>query len=288
MPNRIIKESIRTSYEINELSPDAEVSFYRLLTYADDYGRFPSDIRILQSQLFPLKASVRSKDFDTWVSELVNADLVRLYIGDDNKPYGFFPTWEDHQNIRNQRSKYPEPEGDLFESLTSQLKAIDNRRNQLKSTDINCTRESNPIQSESESKHIDQKNQKTGDESVKKKYSPSSDDVESIYQAYPRKVGKGKALEKIEKALIHCHEELDVDDPVSWLYQKTDEYANSDEGKGLTWKTDLPHPATWYHQLRYLDDPSEWKKKETEKVNNERNGINRKSKGDRHVEFLTS
>lgn len=137
MPNRIIKESIRISYDINELSPEAEVSFYRLLTYADDFGRFPSDIRILQSQLFPLKASIRSKDLDTWMSELVNGGLIELYIGNDNKPYGHFPTWEDHQNRRANQSKYPNPPGDgkYFESFEAQLKESDLRRKQMISHD---------------------------------------------------------------------------------------------------------------------------------------------------------
>lgn len=149
MPNRIIKESIRSSYEIEELDPNSEVTFYRLLTFADDYGRFPSDKRILQSQLYPLKSSIRSKDFNTWISELVKAGLIDLYIGDDHKPYGYFPTWEDHQTIRNQRSKYPEPDGDVFIDLDAQFKRVENIRNQLKSSESKCYRESNPIQSES-------------------------------------------------------------------------------------------------------------------------------------------
>ena len=40
MPNRILKESIRTSDTIGELSWFEEVLFYRLIVSCDDYGRF--------------------------------------------------------------------------------------------------------------------------------------------------------------------------------------------------------------------------------------------------------
>ena len=39
MPNRIIKESICTSENIDQLSPFCETVFYRLIVNVDDYGR---------------------------------------------------------------------------------------------------------------------------------------------------------------------------------------------------------------------------------------------------------
>lgn len=139
MPNRIIKESIRTSYEVDELSPEAEVTFYRLITFADDYGRFPSDARVLQSSLFPLKTSIRSSDFTRWIAELISADLVQLYIGSDGKPYGAFTTWNKHQNVRATKSKYPDAKNrDTYTSIKKQMEAIKNNRKQLNTDDINC------------------------------------------------------------------------------------------------------------------------------------------------------
>lgn len=138
MPNRIIKESIRTSYEINDLSIEAEVTFYRLLTFADDYGRFPSDPRVLQASLFPLRPDIRSKDFTRWVAELVSAGLVRLYITSDLKPFGFFVKWDKHQNKRAKSSKYPEPVGEAYASIGEQLQAIDIKKKHVISHDIIC------------------------------------------------------------------------------------------------------------------------------------------------------
>ena len=39
MPNRILKDSICTSPNIDTLSREAEVFFYRLLVQCDDHGR---------------------------------------------------------------------------------------------------------------------------------------------------------------------------------------------------------------------------------------------------------
>lgn len=138
MPNRIIKESIRTSYEINGLSIEAEVTFYRLLTFADDYGRFPSDPRVLQASLFPLRPDIRSKDFTRWVAELVSAGLIRLYISEDYKPFGFFLKWDKHQNQRAKSSKYPDPVGEAYTSINEQMKAIEDKKKHVNTDDITC------------------------------------------------------------------------------------------------------------------------------------------------------
>ena len=55
MPNRILKESICTSDEIETLSAFQETFFYRLIVNCDDYGRMDARPKILASKLFPLK-----------------------------------------------------------------------------------------------------------------------------------------------------------------------------------------------------------------------------------------
>ncbi len=73
------------------------------------------------------------------------------------------------------------------------------------------------------------------------------DQINRIYQVYPRKVGKKVALKKIEAAL----NEVDA----NTLYEITKKYATAVVGKD---KKFIPHPSTWFGQGRYLDDPSEW------------------------------
>lgn len=175
MPNRIIKESIRTSYEIDRLSVMAEITFYRLLTYADDYGLFLADPRILKAELFPLKtftlqvktsennlqtidsnlttidSNSLSGDIISWIDELVNAGIIKLYVA-NSKPYGCFSKWQEHQRVRNSKPKFPKPDKNKhFDSLKTMMQTIDSNSRTI---DSDLPRnaaviQSNPIQSES-------------------------------------------------------------------------------------------------------------------------------------------
>ena len=108
MPNRIIKESICTSDSLDALSWFEEVLFCRLIVNCDDYGRFDGRIAVIKNRLFPLKDTLTAKAVEDGINKLAMVGLVRLYEC-DNKPYLFLPTWNDHQNVRAKRSKYPEP-----------------------------------------------------------------------------------------------------------------------------------------------------------------------------------
>ena len=55
MPNRIIKESICRSEEIDSLSWFEEVLFYRLIVTCDDFGRYDGRAKIIKGSCFPLK-----------------------------------------------------------------------------------------------------------------------------------------------------------------------------------------------------------------------------------------
>ena len=141
MPNRILKESICTSDNVDKLSLRAEIAFYRLIVNCDDYGRFDGRPSILKARLFPLKkeTDVNEGVIESILKELVAADLIILYEV-RGKPYLQMRTWEDHQQVRAKKSKYPEPE-------RNENKPSDNSCNQLISDDIKSSR--NPIQSES-------------------------------------------------------------------------------------------------------------------------------------------
>ena len=135
MPNRILKDSICTSPNIDTLSREAEVFFYRLLVQCDDFGRMDARPAILRAKCYPLQVdAVSQDDIRQWLSELARADLIVIYQASGGD-YLQMRTWERHQQIRAKRSKYPD----------------------MKSSDINCNQvianvpviQSNPIQSES-------------------------------------------------------------------------------------------------------------------------------------------
>ncbi len=108
MPNRILKESIRTSDTIGELSWFEEVLFYRLIVSCDDYGRFDGRTAIIKGTCFPLK-DVTNKNIEDALKKLVSVGLVRHYEV-AGKPYLQLSTWQSHQNIRAKKSKYPNPD----------------------------------------------------------------------------------------------------------------------------------------------------------------------------------
>lgn len=71
-----------------------------------------------------------------------------------------------------------------------------------------------------------------------------------IYEQYPLKVGKPRAISAITKALKKIDPET--------LFNRTKQYAEVRNGD-LKF---VPHPATWFNQERYNDDPSTWKPSE--------------------------
>ena len=118
MPNRIIKESICESEALSECSLCAWDLYKRLITYADDYGRFNSDTKIMRARLFPREyEEVTEEDIISALTEL--AGVGKLYFYTSKKfnqgakhsgVYGAFPNWEKHQRVRESKTKCPEPD----------------------------------------------------------------------------------------------------------------------------------------------------------------------------------
>jgi len=136
VPNRIIKESIRTSRKINALSDLQFRVWTYLLTYVDDYGRGDADPELLKGLVFPRRKGLTEKTISDALAELANIGLISLYEV-DGESYLCFPTWGEHQRIQQKRSRFPAPEdGNILEVTVNHRESPP---------------ESNPIQSESES-----------------------------------------------------------------------------------------------------------------------------------------
>lgn len=105
MPNRILKESICTSDNLDKLTPFQETVFYRLIVSCDDYGRYDARPKILAAKLFPLK-DIRANQIEDALRALTSAELVTIYDV-DGKPFLQMNTWDRHQIIRAKKSKFP-------------------------------------------------------------------------------------------------------------------------------------------------------------------------------------
>ena len=141
MPNRVIKESIKCSPQIDALTWFEEVVFYRLIVTADDYGCFDGRPIVIKNSLFPTKDSVTVKSIESALSHLASVGLIYRYES-NGMPYLTFPTWERHQRVRNKHRKYPQPEKNKAE------KDLSANRCQMSAS---CQPESNPIRIQSES-----------------------------------------------------------------------------------------------------------------------------------------
>lgn len=109
MPNRIIKESIRTSKKINALTDFQFRVWAYLITYVDDYGRGSADPELLKGFVFPRRKTVSESDIEKALAELAGMGCISLYDV-DGESYFCFPNWGDHQRIQTKKSKYPAPE----------------------------------------------------------------------------------------------------------------------------------------------------------------------------------
>ena len=112
MPNRILKESICESRGLSEVSFFAEDLYKRLITYADDYGRFNADYQIILARLYPREIGIVSiDDIEDAMTELVGVGKIAFYTAQPRKElYGCFPQWSDHQRLRDSKTRFPAPE----------------------------------------------------------------------------------------------------------------------------------------------------------------------------------
>jgi len=112
MPNRIIKESICTSEELANISDGAETLFYRLIVKADDFGCYYADPEIVRNICFAKKKRVKEAHVIKWLEELKNNNLIIIYE-DNGKPYLQLKTFENHQQRRATKPKFPLPTSDI-------------------------------------------------------------------------------------------------------------------------------------------------------------------------------
>ncbi len=130
LPSRIIKESIWTSPNLNQLSVAAERHFYRILPLPDDFGCFEATPDVVRGRCYPLKESVRSRDVEAWQSELeLRRLIVRWMTG--GRQYAIIPKWNKHQRIRStHQRKTPEPPPEII-AKCQEIESIDGNNQQL-------------------------------------------------------------------------------------------------------------------------------------------------------------
>jgi hypothetical protein len=217
MPNRMIRESCRTSETLDRLSDGAERLFWRLTTVADDYGRFEADPRVLLAHCFPLKVGLlKVSAVGRLFRELVICGLVTTYDG-GGKRLGFFTTWDKHQRIRAQHSKYPPPSSDnICQQTTADVPVVV----------VEVTEET-----EGESREL---------------LAAAGDGFDEFWQAYPRKQDKTEAQAAWRKLRPDPGLRAVILSAVAAQRGGADW---TREGGRF-----IPYPATWLNKGRWTDE----------------------------------
>lgn len=118
MPNRFLKESIRSSKKVNSLSDfDFRVWAY-LITYVDDFGRGSADPELLKGFVFPRRRGVTESQIRSALDSLANIGMITLYEV-DGESYFCFPNWSKHQQTRAVKSKFPAPDNKCYQALSN-------------------------------------------------------------------------------------------------------------------------------------------------------------------------
>lgn len=117
MSNRIIKESIRTSKDVNSLTDFQFRVWVYLITYVDDYGRGSADPELLKGLVFTRRRGITEQQISKALADLANTGMITLYEV-DGESYLYFPSWDKHQRVQNKKSKFPEPNADNSQCFT--------------------------------------------------------------------------------------------------------------------------------------------------------------------------
>ena len=111
MGSRVIKDSIKTSRNVNALSDFQFRVWIHLILSADDYGRGSADPELVKCLAFPRRKGITEKQLADALHVLANTGMVNLYEV-DGEPYFYFPKWGEHQRVRTKVSKFPDPDGE--------------------------------------------------------------------------------------------------------------------------------------------------------------------------------
>jgi len=243
MPNRLIHESSRQSETLAQLSDFGERLFWRLVTVADDYGRFNAAPMVVRAQCFAaMLDKVSNEQTAAGLAELAKIGAIQLYrVG--GKQYGAFATWLTYQIQRAKKPKYPGPDDPQASAIIcDQMIADANICFEPRSApNTNTDSDTNTIP-----------NPNTPDPKPLTAVTPTKQralraepfsDFSEFWRLYPRKEGKQIAAQSWGKLSVE-ERRLAIEDvpkraAANWAGREMQH---------------VPHAATYLNQRRWLDE----------------------------------
>lgn len=107
---RTVKPEFFTSEQVADCSPTARLLFIGMWCFCDDGGVHPASVKRLKMEVFPADA-MNDKQISGFVDELIKAELLTEFSGNDGKNYWQVTGWH-HQKIEKKNFRYPQKTDD--------------------------------------------------------------------------------------------------------------------------------------------------------------------------------
>lgn len=112
MPDRMIREGLKTSLRIGKLSERAELLFVRLILTVCPRGRTQADPETVKQVALTNRPRIRTADVAAALDELERSGLISRYpAARDGSPLLFIPRFG-QEGLKTRKSPYPPPPGE--------------------------------------------------------------------------------------------------------------------------------------------------------------------------------
>lgn len=223
---RMIKPEVRTSEKVASWPIEVRYFWVLLWGYVDDYGRGKDSPKLVKADCFPLDEDVTAEVIDGWLWLLSDAGVVIRYEV-DGVQYLCIKNWAEHQK--------PQHKGkDVFPCFTSENAVIRKDNETL----MQVSRESHESLTH-ELSRVEMSRVAT--EGGRDTY---SDDFETWWSEYPRKIAKGTAFKAWKSAIRKASFDVILDSVKA--------FAVKCAGQEQQY---IPHAATWLNGERWNDEP---------------------------------
>lgn len=121
MPIRLIRDGILTSQRVNQLTPEEEIFFRRLMSHVDDYGLAEAHLGLLRAALYPLRLDrVREAQIAKWLQRCAEVGVIGLYEVDG---VAYLQIINFKQQTRS-KPKHPLPTDEQMKTFVSRNKPM--------------------------------------------------------------------------------------------------------------------------------------------------------------------
>ena len=224
MRNRILQKSFWTSSEIIELEIHERLLFLGMTNHADDEGIIKTHPKALKAKIFPAD----NITVDEIEDGLIKMWGLGLIVFNENRSLCRFVNWFDFQKINR---PYP-----------SKFKFIEEKNERSVNNHTQISEHSSPNNNNKSNNNNKKNNKNNTNKSV------FSNEFESFWKIYPRKVAKKKCYDRFNRLLKDFKLEEIIEGLSIWV-----EYWEKSKIRNQY----IPHPYTFLNQERFIDIPDE-------------------------------